>query len=665
MIKIPQDNNIYRVNPKSDLVPNISSVHNMIFDETGYIKLSPPMLTIANEDDFAAFNEIGDMFNYANDEFKIITGGSIYDYDLSQMTLALDASAPSGDEKCRVAGFNATEFIMGTANDVWEYDDPTWTQRNSQAPDFFTEFPSRSTWVGAVNGNDVNQYARAELDDSPLSTTSTGPDLELPLQFQITGLAYSNYQIGVATKHENYLNSATFFVWDGRTTSASIGVPVDAPEILEVVAYQNSWAVLTSRGELLHFNGGGWDKLGAFPPYFLNETWIDVTGSNARGRIMVVDGERIYLNIGSATDGGQEDTGILRRFPSGIWCYEPAVGLYHRHGLASSRLIEDSPTLLGDVYTATITTDLVAGDVVIDQTTAQLNKKYYAIPLTATTFSLADSYDNAVADTPVTTTAAGTGSKEWVKRFDWTQLNYDSYSVFVKKFDNSIASATGREAFFAGARPQQQTTASIKDSMMCLCNNYTNIGNIEYYKIKSNVKEDIWKSITVKYKTLTDGDEIRVKYKIKDSFKKTSIGSADDATPSEFITWVDSTSFTFEDTDYDGSFLSVGDEVTFESGAGAGSTAHIVSTALATGIWTIVIDEEIRGGVVSNTSTVSFDTYQLLRTINKETVPERYNVKTIPLGKSSKWLQVKLELRGNNIAIEELMIDNQSDNPAN
>jgi len=371
---------------------------------------------------------------------------------------------------------------------------------------------------------------------------------------------------------------------------------------------------------------------------------------------MEVDGDRIYLNIGSQTDGGQDDTGILERFPSGVWCYDPKIGLYHRHGVASSRLTEDSPTLATDVYTASITTQLVAGDVVIDQ--SDYKTKYYAIPLTATTFSLADSYDNAVADTPVTTTAAGTGTKEWVTRFDWTQLSYNNYVGFVKKFDNAIASSTGRVAFFAAARPQQETTSSIKESLMCLCKNYTNIGMIEYYKMKSSQKEEMWKDLTIKYKPLTDGDEIRVKYKVKDSFKRKAIGTADDATPSDFITWVDSTSFTFEDADYDGSVLSAGDEVTFQSGAGAGSTAHIVSTDLDTGVWTIVVDENIRGGVVSNTSTVSFDTYQLLGTITKDHDTADDGLSTFRLDKNSKWLQVKLELRGNEIAIEELIVNN-------
>jgi hypothetical protein len=661
MIKIPAENNLYRVQSESDLVPNISSVYNMNFDETGYIKLSPPMITVVNNDDYAGFRNIGDVFNYNNEEYKVITDDLIYDFNLNDVTTALDASAPDGDDDCRVAGYNTDSFLLGTGGSIWEYDDPTWTERNTQGITFLTEFPSRVTWVGVINGNDVNQYATAELDDAPVSTTSTGPDLELPQQFSITGLAYSNYQIGIATRHKSNLNAAMFFVWDGTSTDASIGVPVDAPEILDVVAYKSSWVVLTSKGQLLHFIGAGWEELGILAPYYQDATWIDTTNNPDHGRLLAVDGDRIYVNIGSKVDGDRYDTGILDRFPSGIWCFDPKIGLYHRHGLASSKIIVDSPSLVDDVYTASVTTNLVAGDIVIDK--SDPHKQYFAIPLTATTFSLATSYANATADTPVTTTEAGSGSKEWVDRFDWSQLNYPNEFGFVKQFDNAFASTDGRVALFAGMDAPQTTVASNVESMTVPCINFTNIGAIEYYKMKSSQKTEMWKEIIVKYKPLTEADKIRIKYKVKDSFKQKSIGEAYDKTPDRFITWVDSTSFTFNEAYFDGSNLEVGDEVTFQSGTGAGSSAHIVSTSLSVNTWTVVVDEEIRGAVASNTSTCSFDTYQLLGTINATQSEFDGGTSTFRLDKNSKWLQVKLEVIGHDIAIEELIVNNLNNEP--
>ena len=94
------------------------------------------------------------------------------------------------------------------------------------------------------------------------------------------------------------------------------------------------------------------------------------------------------------------------------------------------------------------------------------------------------------------------------------------------------------------------------------------------------------------------------------------------------------------------------------SGAGAGMSAHIVTATNNAGTWTVVLDESMRCAS-GNKSTVLFDSFKKLGVITKDTTGNPLNQVTLPLGQNSKWIQVKLELRGNNVVVEELIIDNK------
>jgi len=66
----------------------------------------------------------------------------------------------------------------------------------------------------------------------------------------------------------------------------------------------------------------------------------------------------------------------------------------------------------------------------------------------------------------------------------------------------------------------------------------------------------LWASIGLKYRTLTEGNKIIIKYKLKDLPGQLSIGEAGDSSPDTgYITWTNSNTFTFTNSMMDGSYL--------------------------------------------------------------------------------------------------------------
>jgi hypothetical protein len=655
MIKIPATNKYY-VSNESDLIPNIQHTKNIDFDEAGYAKISAPFVKLTSEADVADFSIVTDIINIGSAQaYKVATTENIYDVNLASVTVALDASAPTdASDEGRFVGWKGGDWYFNTASDIYSLQataGTTWDIENTDGIDFATVFVNRNTLCGVL-GSNIQQYLTTDMDGASPPSTNSSTTLVLPSNFTVMGMAYSNYRMGIATR-SNINGEAYFFTWDGATTDAGQGLPVNAPMILDIVAYKNSWAVLTSTGQLLHFNGGGFDELGNLPPYYFGDSWCLYSGSQEHGRTMTADGDVIYINLGSLLESSPDDSGIRKGFYSGVWCYDPEVGLYHRHALSNSLFYRVSLSPTANVYTS-VAHSLLTGDKVRYST----GVIYYAIYVTADTFKLADTYDLAVADTPTSDTVNGTMS--WIKREDWSQLTASNTNTGACiKFDNGSSVADeGVSPFFAGLG--LVTKAAAYNNTFCLMAPvFDNISSITYYKIKSENITDNWVSVIVKNRKLFENDKIIVKAKYRETYDSVAIGEAGDSSPDRYITWTDSTTFT---TTEDISLVEVGDEVEFYAGAGAGSTAHVVSATDNSGTWTVVVDEAIRGGASGNKSTCLFEPFKKIGTITKDNQSdENYNL--IRLGVTSKSIQIKLELRGLGVAIEELIINNVTHKP--
>jgi len=661
MYKIPGQNNKYFVSNGSDLIPNLQFVRNIDMDEDGYLKLSPLMANLHSDVETGDFGLLDDAIKGTSSGYKFLTDDKIYNMDLSAYTATLDDSAPSGGDEMRFNAWKGGAWYVNASGDIYslQADGTTWDVENTDSIDYAEVFVNKNTLVG-VSGSSVFQYLTTDMNGTSPPSTNSGTTLVLPGHLDIRGLAYSNYRIGIATRDVGG-KMAYFFVWDGATAEASQGFPVYAPMILDIVAYKNSWAILTSLGQLLYFNGGGFDVLGNLPCYYSgNSNWIIYGGSQAFGRGMYTDGDIIYFIVGSLMESTEDDSGILKGMYGGVWCYDPAVGsIYHRYGLSHSKITNDAGDATAGVYTTTAH-GLETGDKIrYDLGVGKDNWILYAIKLTADTYKIAETYDLAIAGTGSATDYNNT--KKYVTRTDWSQITCHSTNTgaVIKMNDGTAFVNNGVNPFFASLIIPSKTETAM-DVTTVQAPLFDNIGTITYAKIKSENLEDTWNNIHVKYKKLTDGDKIVVKYKLKDSYKQIAVGEADDISSDVYVSWTNSTTFTTTKNLTD---VEVGDEVEIWSGAGAGSSAHIVSATLVSTTWTVVLDEAIRGAASGNKSTVLFDSFKKLGVITKDTTGNPLNQCSLPLGLTSKWIQVKLELRGNSIGIEDLIIDNKKQLP--
>jgi len=167
--------------------------------------------------------------------------------------------------------------------------------------------------------------------------------------------------------------------------------------------------------------------------------------------------------------------------------------------------------------------------------------------------------------------------------------------------------------------------------------------------------------VTVKYNNVTDTqDKIIVKYRteIKPNFPVINYG----IDPSENILWADTTSFTTTNdwaeikADFD---LGKKYEIEILRYTGAGMLAHITDITEAAGTYTVTIDETVRGVSNGDIAHIAVNNWQKLPEIDKDTAPES-NMKVVRLpAVNSKWIQLKLELRGEQVQIEELVLNNK------
>lgn len=164
--------------------------------------------------------------------------------------------------------------------------------------------------------------------------------------------------------------------------------------------------------------------------------------------------------------------------------------------------------------------------------------------------------------------------------------------------------------------------------------------------------EQMWSKLWIKFKKFVDsGNRIVVKARSTNTYETSS--TKEPLTSSG--TWVTTTSF----TSVVPTGVSVGDEVEILVGGSAGCVAHI-STLSATpngsSTITVTIDEAVPS-IASTGILVRFENFKLKETISSTSI----NYKDIPLGNEhGTYLQLKIELRGKFMDIEELIVESES-----
>lgn len=530
-------------------------------------------------------------------------------------------------------------------------------------------FRSRNT-LCVADGNIVHQF-----DTSYAQQQAT--NLILQSDFQICGMAYSGENLGIITRLSSAVSGknieSQFYVWDGTADSVNSGTPIGADMAVAIVAYKSSWVILTRTGQLLYYTGasaysvGGFKVLATFPFYFKNQVWGDFLNQLAYGDAIVVNGDYIYINIpGTLNSYGLPSQTSSPQFQSGIWCYDPSIGLYHRNSPSISQanigVIQQSGIDIGTsqvtVYTGAVVP--VTGNpvrYVNDQGSAigglSLYTTYYVIQISTTVFQLATTRANALAGIfiPLISQGASIHNFLFVNVLDYgTSGSSRVGGIGLQGISNQVLQQYLYSSFLLPVNSSAE--------MPCLCMDipfFPSRGYVVTSKLTSSAVEDQYEKVFIKFSNMADDDQIILKQKLED------VQGLPFATKGQSCTWLTNTTFTTSsDLSVAYSYLQLASKVLeaeIINGAGSGQGSTVISITLAAGVYTVVLKDSLEGITVGNLCDVCLENWKQFGQVSTTDVN---GYKELPIGIPSKQVSIKAIMSGvsNRMRIESLQIIN-------
>lgn len=680
MIKIPDSTNRFSIPNNSDKFGNLHYVKNINFDEEGYLKLSPRAVSLVNEQDNTDFDIPSAIGRAATDVFYAATADRPFEIDLSEnggsgLSAAVDngTNAPSLTFDSHGTWWRNLWHVTDT-DDLW-YRTPStgnWTDANvtltSGKYHYCEVFRSRAQ-LCISNGNEVIQ-----VDTNYSSTTN----LTIPADYEVIGLAYNNNFMAVATRLSDTAagqnQEAHLFIWDGSTTSANQGFAVGSDAIMTVFPYKSSFVIVTRTGNLMYFNGGGFDILGSLPFYFQNITWGDSQNPESFGNNISVDGDIIYININTYYEQfGIKGERYLPSSPGGVWCYDPNVGLYHRYSPSISEVsrltvTSDNVNTSTDVLTKSAGTIPATGNPVkyiYNRATRigglKTGEVYYIIKLSSTTFSLALTKQDALNGTAIDITGTGDTNNYFLA------LDLTDYGQSLIGRTGAIGQAERPthvlDGLIFGSELQRINGVSTDAHLNFIVSGFKNIGYLVTPKIYSNQVEDSYKKLFIRHRPLKSGELISIKQKHEDIYglpistpQNSSSVNCTWTSPSEFYTTADlSEAKTYLDLEGKREL-----ECEIIAGSGAGGISQIESIYEESGTYSVVLKDDIEGASSGRVGDILIDNWVLIDTIDENST----GVKEISPDTTSKATKYKIILEGVDVTIEDLLLVNDTFKPA-
>jgi hypothetical protein len=671
-MRIPSNNRWIQLN-NGDIQGALYETHNMNFDRGGVAQLSQKSYAFMN--DIVAdggdvdFKQVMSVVGHDSGDITVVTSGKTFSGDLDCTFLTNLDTAPE------LSALTDSVVVFGAynSNRLYVVDGSTMKYHTKGSPgswtstgitDFSTaagdkhpmcSFDSLPTYKLAVGDKNTVRI----FDNAGASTNEdTTNKLTLPPQYNVTSLAYRSGYLYVGTKTDEG-QEARVFIWNGSGTNAQSAVPVGTGWILSLVPYKNTVAGITDAGEIFAVSGTSKVTLGGLPVYFAEaKRWdavVAATNGNVLSQGMTVIGDRIYVNIEAEVSTND----FYYPQASGIWCYDPQIGVYHYTTSTTDVVVTDnSLSRSGNELTTSANHGLVTGDPIYflgisSLTGVTQDVVYYAIVVDANTISVAGNrYD---ADQGNALTLGGTPDSS----DNLTYVTNTDHGSLTDSLPGAIAATghrtTAKEIFetdiLYGSEPYnlantvEQTCQGMVDSW--------NVGWFTTQKIYTNNITQNWHEVYLLInKALLSNEQIIVKYRAED---KASI-------PTKEVTGTWSSTTQLSTTDQKvGNQVAVGDEIMITRGQGQGRLAHITAVSVASDTTTITIDETL--GSVTNTA-LQFMVTGFKKALAVTGTREQNNIVRAPLNVKSSWIQIKVELRGFGIEVAGIELTNGPDNYA-
>jgi len=651
---------------ESDLSGTIYRSRNIDLDDAGYIKLAEVAVSVMTEDDDADLDTV-DAMNTSDNDIKL-NGDEVFSGEMNMTPFSNgsgDTNRPKPSVEEDVIFFNETEVVSDGTGIAYESSSNTWTDISlsltSNTPTAMTVWETEG--VLAVGNNNKVKFVKEDW-----SVDSTV--LTLPPDYQVSSLAVQGSQLFICTRSKSG-KEAMMFVVSTIQVGIDFAYGVGCFEVSSVKPFKSSVALLLVNGKLVRFNGGGFETLAVLPINNSGIEWGDANNdySTANNRGMDIDGDKIFINIANETQDGKFR--ILPDFFAGVWCFDSRTGsLYHRYSPTWSQvqiLSGFSVTVDNTNDTFTLTSgnlDLVktgmpilfkdGGTPVIPQ--LKQSTAYYIIKVSSTVFKLAYTFADAVADTPINITGNGNNNQDFYIQLtnDYGFATYDSRSALAvlnnELFDDTLM---GRICISANIYGKQST--SERTSVCGVSPFLPNRGWFSTPRLNSNAYEDEFTNAYIKHAPLSGDDLIILKYKDVEKRDYPFSSILFDTSADRIGTWVDTDTFT---TTADLSMVVAGEEIEIIAGVGSGHIAFITEITEDAGMYTVNLAEGFPFVEASDVMNFNVDNWKEAGRITADTQKTGGGYK-FPIGKKTKTLQVKVEMRGVKIKIEELIVNNK------
>ena len=689
MLKIPTQDNRFIQSGKSDLLGNIHYTKNINFNESGYAKLSSRSVAIQSEKDDSNF-DLPISYGRSSIGWNVVTADKPWYFGLINSAFASQQDADTAAPQMSFDSWgtwwqnkwHAIKDNLTTAS-LFSKTTTVWTERFTSITSGYAhpiEVLRNSNTLCIGNGNAVIQINTSWV-------VSTLSQLSIPADFEVIDIKYSNGKLGVATKLSDSASSqnqeAYFFVWDGTSAQANQGFPVGSDAILGITAYKSSWVILTRKGELLYYTGGGFQILETLPYYYVSAILGDSANRVAHGNTLQVEGDLIYINASNGFNAlGKRKEVYLENYPSGILCYDPKVGIYHRYSPSIS-LLKQGTVTSGNVNTTTgiftvssAVVPVTGGQVMLifDQATPIGGLKagiaYYVIRVTTSSFKIATTRQNAIDGVYLTPTSTGVASNTFV----FLDLKDYGASLCQNRVGGIGVVESNTQLYdhllFGGEYEDYATTNNYATTCMTVPQ-FPNKGYLVSSKFISQNIQDEYPKLYIKYRPLKTSDSIVIKYKDKDVL---GLPVTTPQIPNLYIcTWTSDTTFTTQaDIEDAYTFMQTsGNELECEiiNGAGAGSMPQVTSIAYDSGTttYTVTLADSVEGAANTYYCNVILNNWKLLKTINNNssiTSSDTEGYMELPINTKSKWIKVKTILNGVETTLEELQLINSNFKPS-
>lgn len=665
-------NGQWKVNQQSDRGLEIYATKNIQFDVNGYATLSPRTINMFDTDDNADFNIPLAAYYASTGLTKVITSSDVpLTIDISDDSPAVSkdalANQPTLTINSSAVMFN-NKWTVTESADIKTFDGTSWTDETpATSPTSNKRHPLCINRAGQTllmgNGNVVQQYSTA-------FAVAGISQLTIPAGLEVVGIAYNRSLAAIIT-WDSANGEGWLFIWDMATSAANYSYPLGSNRAHFVVGFKDTFVLMTGVGELLGWTATGLEHLAALPCFYTTAVLADIDDrlSIAHDTCVLVSGDVVLFNISTQISSKNSEKGYYynNMMPSGIWCYDPPVGMYHRSAPAGAKMLYRSLVESGitaNVVTVTATVPATGTPAIYYPGTGGIteldsNQLVYVIKVSSTTFKIAETREDALAGTNMTLTVGGGGGSlgfRFLPESDFGQLWVQYGGMLQKTGPQQNASAFSELAYGVGGIMKNSVSTDV-DSLGIDLNCSENRGWIITQKLFSPHVTDTWNKLILKVRNLvSEHDKVIVKSRYREDPTMPVFATF----ANEEATWVDENTFTTTKdlTDVETAFNAGRKyEVEFVAGAGAGYLAHIAGISEAGGTWTVNIDEDVRNIAANDTAYFVIDSWEKLfpGAITKDSEKD---FTEFEIGGNSKWSQLKFELRGRNVAIEEYEIVN-------